>query len=196
MSFSLAQAPFIFLLLLCLSCTSNNTTNTVEVPAYQDTTVLKDPAITTFPSQIIAFKAFSSHEQKDTFKLEVLGAYLLGADLRFTITSSNGELIYEENFPYAALIGYEFMGEPDDTIAQLNYLSEKIQNFFDDQQFNEPAISDHMGFDSDYSDKAIWEELKDNTTAIGFSYTLFEEDIRKIAYSPKHGKVLMYYNCC
>ena len=62
--------------------------------------------------------------------------------------------------------------------------------------FINPAIAADDKFEADYSDKEIWDDIKSDPTAIGFYYMLGEEDGRRIAFSKKTGKVLMYFNCC
>ena len=72
----------------------------------------------------------------------------------------------------------------------------RIEGFFNENNFLNPAIKKDEKFDPDYSDKETWDEIQSDKAAIGFSYLLGEEDGRKIAFSKKKRIVVMYFNCC
>jgi hypothetical protein len=76
------------------------------------------------------------------------------------------------------------------------YMRNRVKEFFDEKNFNYPAIKQDEVFDEDYSDMEIWNDIKSDRTAIGFYYLIGEEDGRTIAYSKKTKKVVMYFNCC
>jgi hypothetical protein len=71
-----------------------------------------------------------------------------------------------------------------------------LREFFGEKNFLAPAIKENENFDSDYSDKNIWFDIREDRTATGFSYSIGEEDSRKIAFSKKLKKVVLYFNCC
>ena len=76
------------------------------------------------------------------------------------------------------------------------YIRKRMQHFFDDENFLIPAIKAAEEFESQYSEKAYWESIKNDPKAIGFYYLIGEEDGRSIAYSKELKKVVMYFNCC
>ena len=140
---------------------------------------------------------FSSSADKDTFRIKAVGSHLLTANIIFTISSSSGTLIYSVSFHAIDLINE---GLPKGLGAskkdQEKYIVKRIQEFFDEKNFCQPAIKKNEAFDEDYSRKDIWMDIKSDKTAIGFNYLIGEEDNRKIAYSKKSKKVVLYFNCC
>ena len=140
---------------------------------------------------------FSSSVSKDTFKIKAVGSNLLKANIIFTISSSSGTEIYSASFLAIDLINE---GLPKGIGAsrkdQEKYILKRIREFFDEKNFCQPAIKDNEEFDVDYSNKYIWMDIKADKAAIGFYYLIGEEDNRKIAYSKKSKKVVLYFNCC
>ena len=150
----------------------------------------------TLPESKIAHE-FSSSLSKDTFRIKVVGVNLLKANIIFTIRSSSGTEIYSATFQAIDLINEGLpkgIGAPKKD--QEKYILKRIREFFDEKNFCQPAIKDNEEFDEDYSSKDIWMDIKSDKTAIGFKYLMGEEDNRKIAYSKKSRKVVLYFNCC
>ena len=79
---------------------------------------------------------------------------------------------------------------------QENFIKSRVLEFFDEKNFKTPAIKSDEVFDEDYSDKDIWESIKNDKHAIGFYFLIGEEDGRSIAYSKRLKKVVLYFNCC
>jgi hypothetical protein len=75
-------------------------------------------------------------------------------------------------------------------------MTNRIREFFKEKNFYSPAIKQDEIFNEDLSDKEIWTEIKSDSSAIGFYYLIGEEDGRKIAFSKKKNKIVMYFNCC
>ena len=82
------------------------------------------------------------------------------------------------------------------TKKERKYIKDKLDKFFNEDNFHQPAIAANDSFDEDYTKKEIWDDIISDRTAIGFYYLIGEEDGRHIAYSKKLGKVVLYYNCC
>jgi len=141
--------------------------------------------------------AFSSAVSKDTFRIKAVGSTLLKAKIIFTISSGSGTEIYSATFKAVDLINE---GLPKGIAAsgkdQERYILKRIREFFNEKNFSQPAIRDNEEFDDDYSIQDIWMDIKSDKTAIGFNYLIGEEDNRKIAYSKKLKKAVLYFNCC
>jgi hypothetical protein len=114
----------------------------------------------------------------------------------FKITKSDGTELLNEEFPSYLLIDYGFEGDVNSVKDREDYLKRRIKDFFNDRNFLYPAVKQDENYDEDYSDKDIWDEIKSDHTIVGFSYLIGEEDSRKIAFSKKKKKVVMYFNCC
>ena len=138
---------------------------------------------------------FSNHVKPDTFKIKLIGDSVHTATATFEIISGEGKLIYNETFDANYLLNYDLPLES--TEAQKNeFILSRISNFFTEENFKVPAIKSDMTFDSNYSDRAIWQDIKRDNGAIDFYYLLGKEDGRWIAYSKTQNKVVLYFNCC
>lgn len=138
---------------------------------------------------------FSDGSRPDTFLIRAYGSDLLHAIVYLTIVSPDGNEIYKQEFTSDYLLGFGPGGEMD-SLAQVNRIADRINEFFAEQHFLQPAIKENMTFDGNYTDKASWDELKLNRRSIGYTYLLGKEDKRWIAWSARQRKVVMYYNCC
>ncbi|MDD4730160.1 MAG: hypothetical protein PHN55_15590 [Dysgonamonadaceae bacterium] len=140
---------------------------------------------------------FSNFSLNDTFKLSVIGSEILKSNVTFNIISFDGTEIYSVNFPSIELINYDLpKGIEASKKDQEQFILKRLIEFFNEKNFFFPAIKEEEKLDSDYSDKTIWFDIKEDRTAIGFYYSIGEEDNRKIAFSKRTKKVLLYYNCC
>lgn len=138
---------------------------------------------------------FSDPVTKDVFRLTLTGRSLMKSQAIFEITNSRGASIYYKKFEGALLLD---MVENEDIslIQKEDYIRKRVRNFFDEKNFLKPAIKVKDKTDSDYSNMEIWNEIRDNRNAIGFSYLLSYENHRKIAWSNKLKKTVIYWNCC
>jgi hypothetical protein len=124
-----------------------------------------------------------------------LGDTLLKGTVHFEIINSIGEKLYSKEFKSYLLLNYDIDYDTTD-LAKENFIKLRIANFFKEDNFMYPAIGDKEVFDSNYSNKDIWDDIKADSTAIGFRFLIGEEDGRSISYSKRKGKVVSYYNCC
>lgn len=93
------------------------------------------------------------------------------------------------------LLGYGLKHNPTDKQVE-EYIKDRIDKFFNDDNFRQPAIASNDTFDEDYTKKEIWDDIISDQTSVGFHYLIGEEDGRNIAFSKKQKKVVLYYNCC
>lgn len=135
---------------------------------------------------------FSSPVDLDTFKIYVTGKTIKDGEFTFKIVTSKGETILEEKYQSLYLVDFGF----DERLGtEEEYIKKRLDSFFSEEHFKKPAITDQT-FDGNYSDKAIWEDIRSDKTSIGFKYLIGKEDGRHIAYSKSKRKVVMYFNCC
>ena len=139
---------------------------------------------------------FSQIDKKDEFYICIRGKSIVEGRVIFKIVRSDKTVILEKEFPTYLLMNYGFDGDLNSIKDREKYMISRIEEFFNEKNFLYPAIKKDEQFDQDYSDKETWDEIKSDQTAIGFSYLVGEEDGRKIAFSKKQKKVVMYFNCC
>lgn len=139
---------------------------------------------------------FSQIGKKDKFYICIRGASITKGQVLFTITSYDGKEILRKEFPSCYLMNYGFIGDLESGKEREIYMINRIREFFKEENFYAPAIKEDEAFNKDFSDKEIWTEIKSDSTAIGFYYLVGEEDGRKIAFSKKKNKIVMYFNCC
>jgi len=138
---------------------------------------------------------FSNSAEKDTFKISVLGKSIVGGQIKFEIMDAKGQWVLNETFQAYNLIGYGLQSDATDE-QKVAYIKNRIDAFFDEDNFHKPAIATDEPFDKSYSEKAIWEDIKSDHSSIGFHYLIGEEDGRNIAYSKTLKKTVIYFGCC
>ncbi len=139
---------------------------------------------------------FSQVGKKDKFYICIRGKSVAEGQVIFTIISHDKTTILKEKFPSYLLMNYGFEGDLESVKDREKYMKNRIREFFAEKNFHSPAIKPDEAFVEDYSNKEIWNDIQSDRTAIGFSYLIGEEDGRKIAFSKKTKKVVMYFNCC
>lgn len=144
----------------------------------------------------IAYKKFSNNQCKDRFELYISGENILEGLLIFRILNCNGkEIFFEKHKSYALVNQYKLdENTPKNVIEE--YIKTRFLNFFEEENFYYPAINKTEYFDSDYSDLEIWQEIKSDSTAIGFYYMTWLENGCRIAFSKKNKSVVKYFCCC
>jgi hypothetical protein len=160
---------------------------------------LRINATTTNPilAELKRVHAFSDPNKLDSFEIKAEGLNILNSQVTFRIISFNGKEIYSISFPSTDLIGMGLQrGVNASKKEQEKYILKRIHDFFDEKNFSVPAIKDSEEFEDEYGTIEIFTDIKSDKTAIGFHYLIGEEDGRKIAYSKKLKKVLLYFNCC
>ncbi len=142
-----------------------------------------------------ALRSFSSASGKDSFSIVVTGKSIIDGQFRLQIITTVGESLLDETFPTNMLLDFGLKDNPTDQDRE-DYIKKRIDEFFAEKQFRQPAIDTDDTFDEDYSKREAWDEIASDPSAIGFHYLVGKEDGRHIAYSKKSGKVVLYFNCC
>jgi hypothetical protein len=138
---------------------------------------------------------FSNPLKPDQFTLTLSGNSLLNGTISFTITSTDGQNIYSESFPSSYLLNYDI--DPTATKKEKEaFVLKRMKEFFGEENFSAPAVKASDTFDPEYADKQVWELLRSDRDAVGFTYLVGEEDSRSIAWSKKQKKVVRYFECC
>ena len=137
---------------------------------------------------------FSASVGKDSFVLKLTGEKIIDGTISFEIIQNSGKVIYKTEFKAIELIGYDFYDQKD--ISKKDYIIKRMNEFFNESNFSYPAVSENDKYDDEYSDKKNWEDIKSDSSAIGFTYLLGEENTISIAYSKKKKMVLEYFHCC
>jgi hypothetical protein len=144
----------------------------------------------------IVLKPFSDSVQLDTFKVSLAGDVLKDMIIKFSITSFNGQLIYNKDFKAADFIdNYKSSVDLKKKRNQMDFILNEYKQFLDDENFIEPAVTKNENPDENTPDKTFYEELKQSMLN-GFKYRTGKETSVYIAWSEKEKKVKPYYNCC
>lgn len=140
---------------------------------------------------------FSDSQKEDTFLLTLEGNSLLNSKVIFKIIDFKGAMIYMDTFSSKFLLGFT-VEISDPTTKKMAFIQKRVKEFFSQENFLKPAINKNDTLDPDYTmiDKEIWKELQSDANKTGFYYLVGEENGRRIAYSNKLKKVLVYFSCC
>ncbi|NME68099.1 hypothetical protein [Flammeovirga aprica] len=134
---------------------------------------------------------FSNKEQKDNFKVYVLGDSYEDARLHLSVSTSDGRLLYSNSCGL-----YDMMLTQCDleTMSKEEALKELLDNYFHNS-FSSPAIAKDHKYDTMYSScsKEVWERLQKDEDIIGFCFALEHSGIC-IAYVDN--QVIIYEACC
>lgn len=189
----------ILILLIAFGCATKDT-NTINTTTPQnnhvaDATFAKSHRRDSLLLTNVATHYFSSPTAKDTFEITLRGETVNGGTVEFEIKTHEGDLIHYDSFPSYYLIGYGLSDKATE-IEKTEYIKDRILNFFNEDNFKQPAISSEEAFDESYSEKEIWDDIRADTTAVRFEYIIAEESIAYIAYSKKLKNVVVIYSCC
>ena len=141
-------------------------------------------------------KVFSNPNKKDKFTISIIGESILEGEMVFKITDSDGTEILHEKYPSNDLINGYIFDEKSTSKELEEYIKKRVSEFFKEDNFSIPALSNDSEFDSDYSNKKNWTDIKTDSTAIGFYYLIGLENGCRISYSKKQKKTLKYFCCC
>ena len=142
---------------------------------------------------------FSSGSSEDLFTLKGLGQDTLGAKMLFAIISSRGDTLFAESFLSRDLIGFGVLANDNSNVTRAkerSYIGQRVLHFFDDKEFESPAVKKNEKADSDLINMRLWNELRKDTSAVSFHFLLGEENNRAIAYSKvrKRAEILHSYD--
>ncbi len=135
---------------------------------------------------------FSNSKTKDLFKLTLTGDSILSGRIVFEIFTKNKNKIFVDSFS-----GYDMvddMKDPKFTLKQKeDTIKKAISLFFNDVNFMRPAATDaDTVFMEEFGEGESYEDIKADTSAVGFSYAFGVENLYYIAYSKKEKKVVTY----
>lgn len=162
----------------------------------QDRNSAEDKAAAAFKGSTSVQKNFSDTTALDTFVIELKGEKTDDMLLKFKIITAAGKEIYNVDLNAKSLV--------DNTDPNIDLRKEKDRqsfikniaaNFFDEENFLEPAVLEDQQSDNNTPDKAFFVELK-KTQLNGFRYRLGKESNLYIAWSTADQKVKVYYKCC
>ncbi|PYF72883.1 hypothetical protein [Pedobacter nutrimenti] len=175
--------PVFSLFLLSLfffACTSSGTKQPSENTS-QEKTVLK---------------SFSDSSKLDTFKVGLSGNKPKDMLLTFRIISSDGKELYQKVLKATELLdNYKETLDLSKEKDQKNFMTEELNEFLDEENFLEPAVTPEEKPDQYTADKLFYEELQ-KSRLNGFKYRISKETKVYIAWSVKEHKVKIYYKCC
>lgn len=170
-----------------------------DTATYMEKPTKKGEAVSyKLPAQVAVNHVFSDPKSEDLFVLRSDGTYPENAMIHFTITAANGQTLYAEDFKASLLLNADELADVNNPgiTDEGNNISKNMQAFFSEANFSMPAIKDDTDFAPEYSDKAIWDEIKKDKTAVGFYFLLGTQTGRSIAWSKKQKKVVTYFSCC
>jgi len=185
-----------------VSCTKR-TNNENDVIVKIDSSLSKARSVVKISScKLIKEHTFSNQNKKDTFVL-LYDCNNLEDSITFEIISFSGKIIYRKGFLGTAFYDYsrpwyEYISDPKrgkgfdpkklnnlvaDSLhkADLLYLNKRMNEFFCDEKFMQNPIKN---LNKDLLNISKYEDIKNDSTLIGFSYKLFEGGgFEMIAYS-------------
>ncbi len=189
----------VFFLMVLVACRESNQHNEKDKQNNNtNTTGIEEESALLLPKEFIAKFHFSDSTTEDVFKLEADGFDPLQSNITFTISNSKGELLYSESFKSDQLIDDKIFDITQNPTVEdkKKYAVRKMKTFFESNSFSLPAIPDEDEFTDEYSDRAIWDDIKSDKSAVGFYYLLGAINGKSIAYSKKQKKVVVYFTCC
>jgi hypothetical protein len=138
---------------------------------------------------------FSSPSTPDLFQLVLRGDSLLNSVATFTITATDGSVIFRETIPSAdleAAMVYEMKKPGASKTEREAYLRRRMDEFFADKNFRQPAIAPNEAYQPGTTDRATWDDLKRRSDAVGFQYLVGKENGQRIAWSPLKKQVVHF----
>jgi hypothetical protein len=140
--------------------------------------------------------SFKDSIQADTFRIVLKGSTPEDMELVFTITPKDGVPVYTAILKAKKLIdNYSETVDLGKEDKQLLFLEEELSQFFDEENFLEPAVTENETPNDNTPDKVFFNELK-KTGLDGFKYRTGKESKVYIAWSDLEKKVKVYYQCC
>lgn len=138
---------------------------------------------------------FSNLKTKDVFKIILNGEHYYSSSIDFTITNVQGEEIYHDNFPCLQILEEAFDGGGNyaTDLQREDYMKKYIFDFFQNNNFRTPAIDPEREFSEDFSVKEDWEDIKSDSSSVGFNYSIQPQSKTEIAYNKKKNITVKYY---
>lgn len=139
-------------------------------------------------------RQFDGKGGDEVFTVTLKGENYLDGEIELRIDNDRGERIYTDTFPAIMLAATydETINTPE---KQDQLVIDRMNGFFDQSNFREPAIDGDMPHDDNMVSQEVYNELKAGKTT-GFHYLIGKENTKFVAWSDRAGKVVMYFNCC
>ena len=141
---------------------------------------------------------FSNPRKKDLFQIHIKGNNILSGVAYFKILDHKGKLIYKDSFKAFDLVNRDEleMQNPNED-ERITYIKKRVDDFFDSDKFIFPAIKTSEEFEpKNKIAQKTWLDIKNQKNSVGFQYEIGLHDIKKITYSKKLRKILVYFDCC
>lgn len=197
--------------LLFVGCQKTNTVQVVKSTA--DTIIQSKKRISkieksNFDKENVRLHLFSDLKRMDTFKLSY-NSKNLEDSLCFQILDFRGTVIFEKHFDGQAFYDYDrpwylyvtdpARGDNYDSktmskdiadslqIADIRFINQKIQDFFNDNRF---YINPQKLLDRKMVTSSNFDDIENETSVVGFTYSLNSPGYEMIAFSKKKNKVI------
>ncbi|GGE95607.1 hypothetical protein [Hymenobacter cavernae] len=195
-------SPIVLLLLAaCSTKEAGQASHTTTMPT--DTATAAEPMDTTRAAKVDAQSdtlkvvrqrhLFSSPSTPDLFTLTLRGPNLLSGEATFTITDTTGQVIFREVLTApdleAAMVN-EMQGSTASQAEREAYVRRRIDEFFKDQNFHQPAFNASETYQPGQVDRATWDDLRRRPDAVSFHYLVGKEERRRIAWAPLKKQVV------
>ncbi|GGK65233.1 hypothetical protein ACD591_01910 [Rufibacter glacialis] len=193
--FWVAVLAFLF---SCQSSPSEETTTSSSAKTSASQKNGKTKPMVKLPVQHIVQRThpFSSDQAPDYFRLALHGHSIAKGEVEFTITTQDGQEIYEENFPAADLEASMVNEVPSPTTPTVSereaYILKRMDEFVQPTDFVAPAIAPNAPVQASFVNETTWKRIQANPKAIGFKYLLGKEDGRLLVYDPEKKKAVRY----
>ena len=139
----------------------------------------------------IKLHTFSDTVKQDTFRLQLTGKSIIDSKGLFEITSFNNRKIYSVKFVSEDLLGD--MADILNAKQKEDTIKARFKKFFSESNFNKPTMGSRQELDTDYVVKEDYEDIKSDTSAVGFTYAMYYESLGEIAWSKKRKKVVFCF---
>ena len=136
---------------------------------------------------------FSAPASPDEFRLILRGKDVLTGEITFTITDATGQVIFREVHSAADLeasMAYEMKRATATPAEREAYIRRRMDDFFADKNFRQPALTAKDTYQTGGADQAIWDDIRQRPDAVAFVYLVGKEDRHRIAYSPRKKQVV------
>lgn len=129
---------------------------------------------------------FSSPTAPDRFVLQLRGPRILTGRLYLAVLSAGGDTLSRQVTPARVLRDPQALTTRDQEISVLKGMN----NFFNANRFAQPAVAAGAHQPASLS-SAEWAALRADPQAVGFDYPAADGTLRRLAYVPRLGRVLV-----
>jgi hypothetical protein len=142
-----------------------------------------------------ARRFFSNPSSKDIFRVVINGEHYYNASIDFSIKSAEGEEIYHDNYPCMQILDEAFDGGGNyaTDLQHQDFIKKYVFDFFQNNNFRTPAIDPERELSEDFSGKEDWNDIKSDSSSVGFTYSRQPQSKTEIAFSKKKNITVKYY---